>query len=243
MSQKKHEVIAEILSDYETLANMVLNQLDEVRKLLSTGELLKGKDQLKGFKENESKINKLEVKTSDKIIHSIALYQPVASEIRNLIACYRIVISLERIGDLSLSIAKQLRRIKNQEIYSSLSGFILKMMDLSVDMSRRSMLSFINRDIELAMWTIKSESIVDEFNHKMLKKVAERADLVAQDKNILISFINLKEMVSNIERIADHAANIAEASIYAIEAKDIRHHRVRKQDGKSKPSNDETNHG
>jgi len=239
MPQKKHEVIAEILFDYETLANMVLNQLDEVKKMISAVEPLEGKEPLKVLKENESKINKLEVKISDKIIHSIALYQPVASEIRNLIACYRIVISLERIGDLSVSIAKQLRRINKQEVYTSLAGFIAKMMDLSVDMARRSMLSFINRDMELAMWTIKSESIVDEFNHKMVKKVAERGALVAEDASILISIINLKEMVSNIERISDHAANIAEASIYAIEGKDIRHHRVKKQEQKSKPSDNE----
>lgn len=239
MPQKKHEVIAEILSDYETLANMVLNQLDEVKKMISTVEPIEGKEQLIVLKDNESKINKLEVKISDKIIHSIALYQPVASEIRNLIACYRIVISLERIGDLSISIAKQLRRIKKQEVYSSLAGSIAKMMDLSVEMARRSMLSFMNRDIELAMWTIKSELIVDEFNHKMVKKVAERGVLVAEDKDVLISIINLKEMVSNIERISDHAANIAEASIYAIEGKDIRHHRVKKQEQKSKPSDNE----
>lgn len=239
MSQKKHEAIADILSDYEKLANMVLNQLDEVKKLISTAERLPEKDQLKVLKDHESKINKLEVKISEKIINSIALYQPVASEIRNLIACYRIVISLERIGDLSISIAKQLSRIENMELYSSLSGFISKMMDLSVDMARRSMLSFINQDMELAMWTIKSESIVDEFNHKMLKKVAERAYFVAGDKNLLVSFINIKEMGANIERISDHAANIAEASVYAFEGKDIRHHRKRKSDEKSKLSENE----
>lgn len=239
MAQKKHEAIADILSDYEKLANMVLNQLDEVKKLISTAERLPEKDQLKVLKDHESKINKLEVKISEKIINSIALYQPVASEIRNLIACYRIVISLERIGDLSMSIAKQLSRIENMELYSSLSGFISKMMDLSVDMARRSMLSFINQDMELAMWTIKSESIVDEFNHKMLKKVAERAYFVAGDKNLLVSFINIKEMVTNIERISDHAANIAEASVYAFEGKDIRHHRKRKSEDKSKLSENE----
>ena len=239
MSQKKHEAISEIMSDYEKLANRVLNQLDEVKKLISAEDQLPGKDQLKVLKEDESKINKLEVKISDKIIHSIALYQPVASEIRNLMACYRIVISLERMGDLSISIAKQLSHIENQEVYSSLSGFISKMMDLSVEMARRSMLSFINKDMELAMWTIKSESIVDEFNHKMLKKVAERAYFVAEDKNLLMSFINIKEMVSNIERISDHAANIAEASIYAFEGKEIRHHRRKVQEEKSKPSDNE----
>ncbi|HEY3371084.1 MAG TPA: phosphate uptake regulator PhoU [Prolixibacteraceae bacterium] len=239
MAQKKHEVIAEILSDYEKLANQVLSQLDEVKKLIASSEQLPGKEQLKDLKGHESKINKLEVKISDNIIQSIALYQPVASEIRNLMACYRIVISLERIGDLALSIAKQLSRIESQEVYSSLSNFISKMMDLSVEMARSSMLSFINHDMELAMWTIKSESIVDEFNHKMLKKVAEGADLVAKDKNILVSFITIKELVSNIERISDHAANIAEASIYAHQGKDLRHHRVKVQDAKSKPSKDE----
>ena len=79
--------------------------------------------------------------------------------------------------------------------------------------------------MELAKWTIKSETIVDEFNHKMLKKVAERVSLMIEDRNILISFINIKEMAAAIERIADHAANIAEASFYSFEGKDIRHKR------------------
>ncbi|HAQ20493.1 MAG TPA: hypothetical protein DCR40_14880 [Prolixibacteraceae bacterium] len=225
MTLKKDEAILDILSDYEKLANMVLNQLNEVKKLISTEKLLFDDDHLNALKKNESKINKLEVKVSENIINSIALYQPVASEIRKLIACYRIVISLERIGDLAMSITKLLVGIENQEVYSSFSGFILKMMDLSVDMARRSMLSFINQDMELAIWTIKTETIVDEFNHKMLKKVAERATLVAEDKNVLISFIRIKEMVAAIERIADHAANIAEASYYSCEGKDIRHRR------------------
>lgn len=225
MTLKKDEAILDILSDYEKLANKVLSQLDEVKKLISSEELPFDDTRLKALKNNESKINKLEVKLSENIINSIALYQPVASEIRKLIACYRIVISLERIGDLAISITKLRVDIANQEVYSSLSGFISKMMDLSADMARRSMLSFINQDMELAMWTIKSETIVDEFNHKMLKKVAERANMVAEDKNILLSFIKIKEMVSAIERIADHAANIAEASYYSFEGKDIRHKR------------------
>jgi len=225
MTLKKDEAIHNILADYEKLANLVLNQLDEVKKLISSGKLQPDEDRLGALKKNESKINKLEVKLSEEVINSIVLYQPVASEIRKLIACYRIIISLERIGDLAISITKLMRKIEYLEVYTSLSGFISKMMDLSVDMARRSMLSFINQDMELAMWTIKSETIVDEFNHKMLKKVAERASLVSEDKNILVSFINVKEMAAAIERIADHSANIAEASYYSYEGKDIRHKR------------------
>jgi len=225
MTLKKDEAIQDILSDYEKLANKVLYQLDEVKKLISSEELPFDDSRLNALKDNESKINKLEVKVSENIINSIALYQPVASEIRKLIACYRIVISLERIGDLSISITKLRIDIGTQEVYSLLSGFITKMMDLSCEMARRSMLSFINQDMELALWTIKSETIVDEFNHKMLKKVVERANMVGEDKNILLSFIKIKEMVAAIERIADHSANIAEASYYSYEGKDIRHKR------------------
>jgi phosphate transport system protein len=79
---------------------------------------------------------------------------------------------------------------------------------------------------------------VDEFNRKMLKKVAERAYNMAEDKNLVVSFINIKEMVSAIERIADHAANIAEASYYSSKGKDIRHKRIEKHENKSKTPND-----
>jgi len=239
MAQKKDEAILSILSDYEKLANLVLNQLDEVKKLISSGKLHPEEEQLNQLTKNEKKINKLEVKLSEDVINSIVLYQPVASEIRKLIACYRIIISLERIGDLAISIIKLMSQIEYLEVYSSLSGFISKMMDLSVDMARRSMLSFINQDMELAMWTIKSEPIVDEFNHKMLKKVAERASLLAEDQSLVLSFISIREMVAGIERIADHAANIAEASYYSCQGKDIRHHRMKEIKKKSKSSDNE----
>ena len=225
MTLRKDEALQSILIDYEKLANLVLAQLDEVKKLITSDKLALDDIQLDLLKKNEKKINKLEVKLSEDIINSIALYQPVASEIRKLIACYRIVISLERIGDLAISIIKFMRQIENQEVYASLSGFIPKMMHLSTEMARSSMLSFINHDMELAMWTIKSEPTVDEFNHKMLRKVAERAGLIADNKDVLLSFIAIKEMVAGIERIADHAANIAEASFYSSEGKDIRHKR------------------
>jgi len=226
MTLKKDEAFHSILSDYEKLANLVLSQLDEVKSLISSGELKPEDERLVVLKRNEGKVNKLEVKLSENVINSIVLYQPVASELRRLIACYRIIISLERIGDLAITIIKLMKKIEAQEVYGSLSGLLSKMMDLSVDMARRSMLSFINQDMELAMWTLKTEHIVDEFNHKMLKKVVENANLVTEDKTILLSFINIREMGAAIERIADHAANIAEASYYSSEGKDIRHKRV-----------------
>ena len=132
-------------------------------------------EQLHTIRDNEDKLDKWEVKLSDKIVNTIVLYQPVASEIRQLIALYRIIISLERIGDLAVSITNFMKKIKNEEVYASLSDYISNMMILSVKMVKNSMLSFINKDIDLAIWTIKNEAVVDELNRKMLKKAIGKA--------------------------------------------------------------------
>lgn len=225
MSVKKNEALKEILADYESLANLVLVQLDILDSLITNSDLNVPENQYKEILENESKLDKGEVKLSDKIVNAIALYQPVAIEIRQLIALYRITISLERIGDHAVSIVKFMKEIKSEKAYTVLADFIANMMLLAVKMVKNALLSVITKDMDLAIWTIKNEAVVDELNRKLLKKAISKAQKSDEKKNILISFIQIKEMVSNIERISDHAANIAEASIYAYEGKDIRHHR------------------
>lgn len=242
MSVRKDEAIRDMMADYESLANLVLQQLDILESLIINSELHPSEEQFIMIRENESKLNKWEVKLSEKIVNTIVLYQPVASEIRQLIALYRIVISLERIGDLAVSITNFMKAIKNEMVYASLSDFISNMMILSVKMVKNAMLSFMNKDLDLAVWTIKNEVVVDELNRKMLKKAITKTQKAEEKKNILISFINIKEMVSNIERIGDHAANIAEASVYAYEGKDIRHKRLKEieeLEGKSNTSDNE----
>lgn len=239
MSLKKDEEIKEIMADYELLSNLVLKQLDILETIITSHEIVIEESQFENIKETEVKIDKWEVKLSDKIVNTIVLYQPVASEIRQLIALYRIVISLERIGDLAINILNFKKKIKNEEVYESLSDVISNAMLLSIKMVKNSMLSFMNKDIDLAIWTIKNESIVDELNNKMLKKAISKAKKSDDKKNILVSFIQVKEMVSSMERISDHAANIAEASIYAYEGKDIRHHRMQELEKKSKSTDNE----
>lgn len=239
MSVKKDEALKEILADYESISNLVLSQLDILDGLITSSDLNISDSQYESIMENEAKLDKWEVKLSDKIVNTIVLYQPVASEIRQLIGLYRITISLERIGDLAVSITNFMKQIRSEKVYASLSEFITNMMLLSVKMVKNAMLSFMNKDMDLAVWTIRNEAVMDELNRKMLKKAISKAQKIEEKKDILISFIQIKEMVSNIERIADHAANIAEASIYAFEGKDIRHHRKREIQENSKPAGNE----
>jgi len=223
MTTKKDDAINSILTDFEVFANLLLGQLDSLEKLVSTGDTDFPEEMSKEMLSIERKLDKLEVKISDKIVNTIVLYQPVASDIRKIIACYRIIISLERIGDMVINILNFIQKIKTPKIYTELSDAISNMLFQSSNMVNKALLAFTNDDKEYAIWTIKNDDVVDEINNKMLKKAIKKSSNSDENKQLLMSFINLNGMITNIERIADHATNIAEAAIYSIEGKDIRH--------------------
>jgi len=222
MPQKKEEAIQKVMNEFEEMANLVLSQLDFLEDFFQSGSM-DLPTSLEEFNHNEGKIDQLEVKLSDRIVNTIVLYQPVASEIRKIMASYRIIINLERIGDYAVNLVNYVGKINSPEIYEQMSDMISTMFISSSQMVKKSLLSFIHHDKEFAIWTIKNDSVVDEMNKKMLKGLISRSKSFDDKKKALISFITIKEMVDNIERIADHATNIAEASIYYLEGKDIRH--------------------
>jgi len=223
MNSKKDNAINNILSNFEGFANLLLSQLDLLEKLLASGEIKFSEQDIKVLRDNENMLDKLEVKISDEIVNAIALYQPVASDIRKIIACYRITISLERVGDMVMNIVYFIQKIKNPKIYAKLSDVISNMLIQSSNMVNKALLAFTNDDKEYAIWTIKNDAVIDDINKKMLKKAIKKSSGSNENKELLISFINLSSMITNIERIADQATNIAEAAIYSIEGKDIRH--------------------
>jgi phosphate transport system protein len=223
MTLRKDDAINSILSDFEAFANLVLLQLDLLEKFVSTAEIKFPKDLTGELISNEQKLDKLEVKISDKIVNTIALYQPMASDIRKIFACYRIVISLERIGDMVINIHDFIEDIKTPKVYIELAEVVSNMLTQSANMVNKSLLAFTNDDKDYAIWTIKNDSEIDDLNRKMLKKAIKKSTQSEEDKELLTSFINMNAMVTAIERIADQATNIAEAAIYSIEGKDIRH--------------------
>lgn len=223
MTLKKDDAINDILSDFEEFANLVLHQLDSLEKIISSGETKISDEVSKELLSIEKRLDKLEVKISDKIVNTIVLYQPVASDLRKIFACYRIIISLERIGDMVINIVNFIKNIKTTKIYAELNDVITNMLISSSNMVSKALLSFTMDDKDYAIWTLKNDDIVDEINRKMMKKAVKKSTSTDENKQLLMSFINMNSMVSNIERIADHATNIAEAAIYSIEGKDIRH--------------------
>jgi phosphate transport system protein len=112
---------------------------------------------------------------------------------------------------------------KDEELFSQLTDVISEMLAISREMVQKSILSFINSDREYAIWTIRNDDVVDKMNHKIIHTIIDKTNLPVESEELLLSLVHINTIVSNIERIADHATNIAEASIYALEGKDVRH--------------------
>ena len=224
MNIKKENAIQNIYGNFEDYANLILSQLTILEKVINTGSLVIPEDLLKELYSNEEKSDKFEIKLSEKIINTIVLQKPVASDLRKLMACYQNVINIERMGDLVMDIVKFIPRIQEAETYNRMSEVIYNMLLVSVNMVQKSLLSFINGDKEFAIWTIQNDEVVDVMNHKLIRKAIAKSKLPDETQQLMFSFIHINSIISSIERIADHATNIAEASIYALEGTDIRHH-------------------
>ena len=162
MPNRKDEAIQKVMNDFETMANLTLKQLDYLETLFQSGEIVIPENIDNEISANEELIDQLEVKLSERIVNTIVLYQPVASEIRKIMACYRIVINIERIGDYAVNLTKYLKKIKSMEVYSQSSSVISTMFITASQMVNKSLLSFTQHDKDFATWTIKNDSVVDE---------------------------------------------------------------------------------
>jgi phosphate transport system protein len=223
MKTKREESILDIIATFEEMADTILAQLKLLEKYLDEQveeerTLIRSEIDI-----NEDRIDKYEVLISEKFINSIILYQPVASDIRKAVAISRMSINLERIGDRVINILNSVDNIKDSDEYKAMLEVLNVMLLSGISMVEKSLLSFINNDNEYAIWTIKNDEVVDDMNSKLLINSISKAKVSDKTKEMLLSYIDLKSIITNLERIADHATNIAEASIYSIQGTDIRH--------------------
>jgi phosphate transport system protein len=223
MNPKKDAAIKTIRNDVEKMSELILGQLRELENIFTSEEIRISKEKIENFSAAEKKIDNFEIKISDDFINTICLHNPVASELRDIITCYRLSINLERIGDIAQKILRILSEMKQQQKIAGFMDEASNMMIMTNNMVEKSILSYFNNDIDYAIWTLKNDDIIDKINKKMVKKILKKNVADINDQEVLNNFFNIKTIVSNIERIADHATNIAEASIYYLKGEDVRH--------------------
>ncbi|MFW6152086.1 MAG: phosphate signaling complex protein PhoU [Verrucomicrobiota bacterium] len=172
--------------------------------------------------EADSRIDEREVEVEEESLKILALHQPVAIDLRFIIAVLKINNDLERIGDLAVNIAERSVHLCNRSRLSIPVDFE-GMTEKVRNMLKKSIDALVNMDADLAREVCKADDEVDEINrqiHDMVIKHMEQSDSAEE----IDSLMQLLSVARQLERIADHATNIGEDLIYTIEARIIRHH-------------------
>lgn len=220
---KRDLAIEKVEKDFEGISNMVLEQLQLLEELFNIEQGERAKEIFQVLKKKEEKIDRSEKQLDEHIIRTIVLYQPMAGDLRRLFAIYHMTINLERVADLVVAVTCTYMDLKDAELLEESRSALREMLKLTSKMVSKSLLSFMNRDQEMASRTIAKDSTFDTLNKKLLKRTIKVAGLPKKSQEILDNLLDMRTMFASLERIGDHATNIAESSIYAISGSNIRH--------------------
>jgi len=170
----------------------------------------------------EEELNRLQIEIDEDVMALMATHQPVAIDLRLLIAITRMNAELERIGDLVINITESVKTLIHQPPLKKLID-IPRMAELARKMVRESLDAFVRGDVLLAQSAIVTDDQVDALKDQVLR---ELLTYMMGDPQSIERAIALILISRHLERIADHATNIAEDVVYIVQARDIRHPRI-----------------
>jgi phosphate transport system protein len=166
-------------------------------------------------------IDELEIEVEEECLKILALHQPVAVDLRFLIAVIKINSELERIGDEAVNIANRVSNIskrKRLELHFDFKALAEK----AAAMLRMSLDALVNLDLDLAFKVLTLDDEVDRMHREIYDKIKE---VMARNPDYVTYLINLYTTSRHLERVGDHSTNIAEEVIYLIEGEIVRHGR------------------
>jgi phosphate transport system protein len=167
----------------------------------------------------ESAINEMQIEIDDRVQRLLALQQPMAADLRFLLAVSRINQDLERIGDQAVNIAQSAMRIlRHPQVKPYVD--LPRMSELAEEMVRNALNAVVRRDVELAQKVLATDDQVDHFRDQIFR---ELLTYMMGDSSVVFPAFELILVAKNLERIGDHATNIAEDVIYVVQGQDVRH--------------------
>lgn len=170
----------------------------------------------------ENRINQLNIEIDEVAVRLTALHQPVAKDLRFLTAAIKINSDLERMGDMVVNVAERTSSFLHSA--PPRPGIdIPRMSQLVQSMVRRSLDAFVQRDEEMARAVLLADDEVDELKDAVYRELLEKAD---RGEYPVRAAFDLIFVAHNLERIADHATNIAEDVLFLIKGVDVRHHHL-----------------
>ncbi|WP_058185401.1 phosphate signaling complex protein PhoU [Terracidiphilus gabretensis] len=172
-------------------------------------------------KRSELAINRMERDIDQAALDLLAMEQPMAKDLRFILAVIKINADLERVGDAAKSIIDRVCNM-DQMPFVDLPVDIPRMATLSSDMVRKSLQSFIEADAEMARSVLTMDDAVDAMNRSAYKTLTQ---VMEDNGSIAPQALNALMISRSLERVADHATNIAEDVIFWVQGDDVRHHK------------------
>jgi len=165
-------------------------------------------------------INDLHIEVDDRCFKLLALHQPMAADLRTIVAAVKINTDLERVGDLAVNIAEAAKRYLQHPPVKPLID-IPRMADIAQGMLRDALDAYVRRDTALAEAVIGEDDRLDALKTQIFR---ELLTYMLSDPTTIEPALDLILVSRHLERIGDHATNIAEDVIFMVSAKDVRHH-------------------
>jgi phosphate transport system protein len=199
---------------------LMMSSLTE-RGLIRAGEGLfqRDLDACNSVIADDAEIDSLEKAIDEDGVEIMVRYQPMAKDLREVIAAMKVSSNLERVADQAVSIARRARHL-NQSPTLPETAHLEKMFRIALDLFRTSMRSFADRDENSGRGLKARDRELDAMHHQTINELTER---MASDASRISDYLDLIFVARIIERIGDHATNIAEDAVYATSAEDIRH--------------------
>lgn len=201
------------------MAGLVKEAVDKAIESLNKQDVGLAEEIIKG----DDQIDQLEVEIERRCIRMIALYQPEAVDLRLIMGMYKIVSDLERIGDEAENIAERSILLAQEPPLKPYVNLTLMASNVK-SMIEDAVLSFFQRDVELAKKVIERDDMVDELYHQVQR---ELITYMLEDPRNIKRSIHLSFVARHFERMADHAENIAEMTIYWSEGEVVKHQRIK----------------
>ena len=217
LSSQFDEELGRLRTHVLQMGGMVETQVSSAIEAYSAGEI----SAVKSIVESDRKINDLEKAIDDDCAHVIAKRQPTASDLRLVLGISKIVTDLERAGDEAKKIAKGVRRIYEAGHLPAQYGIgIRHLAEAALNLVRQSLDAFARLDVVQSQEVIRADSDVDTEFKSIIRQLITH---MMEDPRTITTSIEIISIARAIERIGDHAKNVAEQVVFIVEGRDIRH--------------------
>ncbi len=210
-----HQELKDLQTSILRLGGMVERNIHDAIEALKSRDVGLADKVIKADRE----VDELEVEVEETCIRLIALYQPVAKDLRIITTGISITHELERIGDLAVNISERTKELCEEPILKPLLD-IPRMAEHAEQMLRRSLDSYVKEDVALALDVCASDDLLDDLNDQVFR---ELITYMIEDPKTVSSATRLILIGRYLERFGDHATNIGEMVVFMVEGRNIRH--------------------